>query len=171
MNFSSTLCITKVLALKFLFLHVFSMDLFKYFKPVSKSSLPSPNGKLPYCSIQFQLRVYSCSKQGSVKIATISVTQLESYISCMEQVLLYMTLQKRISQIEMAKCTWKQLCDNGHLLIILRPTLRKNKGSVAGLASYRQRQKRLLIKTFWSTKISRFMIFGRFNHYVTAGRQ
>ena len=45
-NFSNTLYITKILESKILVLHVFSVSLFKYFKPVSKSSLPSPNGKL-----------------------------------------------------------------------------------------------------------------------------
>ena len=35
MNFDNTLCIMKILDLKILVLHVFSVSLFKYFKPVS----------------------------------------------------------------------------------------------------------------------------------------
>ena len=50
-NFGNTLCIMKIFHSKILVFcirYVFSMSLFKYFKPVSKNSLPSPTGNLSH---------------------------------------------------------------------------------------------------------------------------
>ena len=91
------------------------MSLFKYFKPVSKSSLPSPNGKLS-CAVPSSS--LAAANQEVSKLLPVGVTVSIPPSLCMSSAI-------RADNAE-ANQLWK------------------NKGSATGLASYKQRYKCLL---------------------------